>query len=217
MTDEKSIDVDIDLSQYKKEDFKRMTWEKYGEILETLYRKVEKYIKENNIGIDAVVPILRGGAFPGTYLAYRLSLLRIIPIQYKYFFHDGDLSKIKLKRLLDFPKDVNLPENPTFLLVEQNMCFGTTVISAAEHLKKIYPNCKIILAADTMDYSYRDFDIFEAIFWGTLNNDTKELSIEEAKKLGIETDLSLFPWENLEEEYTTVQAKQFKFKDLGCV
>ncbi len=217
MTDDKTVNVDVDLSQYKKEDFKRMTWEEYGKILETLHGKVRKYLDENNVRIDAVVPILRGGSFPGTYLAYRLNLLRIIPVQYKYFFKDGDLSKIKLKRLLDFPKDVNLPKNPTFLLAEQNMCFGTTAVEAAKHLKKMHPDCRIILAADSIDYSYRNFDVFEAIFWGTFSNDTKELSKEQAKKLGIDTSLRLFPWESLEEEYTTVQAKQFKFKDLGYV
>lgn len=217
MAEDKDVDVDVDLSKYKKEDFKRMTWEEYGEILENLYKKVKKYIDKNDIKINAVIPILRGGAFPGTYLAYRLKLLRIIPVQYKYFFQDGDAEKIKLKRLLDFPKNTELPKNPTFLLAEQNMCFGTTAVSAAKHLKSRYPNCKIILAADSIDYSYKEFDIFDGIFWGTLSNDTKELSKEEARELGVDTSLRLFPWENLKEEYTTVQAKQFKYKDLGYV
>jgi len=209
--------VDVDLSQYKKEDFKRMNWDDYGKILDALYEKVKKYVGDNNLKIDVVVPILRGGAYPGAYLAYRLHLLRIIPVQYKYFFKDGDLSKIKLKRLLDFPKDVKLPKRPTFLLAEQNMCFGLTATKAAEHLKEKYPDCKIILAADSMDYSYQKFDIFDAMFYGTLSNDTKEISAEECKKKGIDPGLSLFPWESLDEEYTTVQAKQFKYGDLGYV
>tara|TARA_Y100000310_G_C20530780_1_gene738338 strand:+ start:108 stop:755 length:648 start_codon:yes stop_codon:yes gene_type:complete len=209
--------VDIDLSQYKREDFKRMSWEEYGKVLDNLYKKVKAYVDKNNIKIDAVVPILRGGGFPGTYLAYRLHLLRIIPIQYKYFFKDGDLSKIKLKRLLDFPKGLKLSKNPTFLLAEQNMCFGLTATKAAEHLKERHPGCKIILAADSMDYSYQKFDIFDAIFYGVLGNDTKEISTEECKKKGIDPSLSLFPWEDLNEEHTTVQAKQFKYNDLGLV
>ena len=209
--------VDVDLSQYKKEDFKRMSWEEYGKILDALYKKVKNYIDKNNVKIDVVVPILRGGGYPGTYLAYRLNLLRIIPVQYKYFFKDGDLSKIKLKRLLDFPKNIKLPKNPTFLLAEQNMCFGLTATKAAEHLKERYPSCKIILAADSMDYSYQKFDIFDAIFYGTLGNDTKEITEAECKKKGIDSSLSLFPWESIDEEYTTVQAKQFKYGDLGFV
>jgi len=127
------------------------------------------------------------------------------------------LSKIKLKRLLDFPKNIKLPKNPTFLLAEQNMCFGLTATKAAEHLKERYPSCKIILAADSMDYSYQKFDIFDAIFYGTLGNDTKEITEAECKKKGIDSSLSLFPWESIDEEYTTVQAKQFKYGDLGFV
>lgn len=57
-----------------------MSWGDYGKILENLGQKVEKYVKENNIKIDAVVPILRGGMFPGGYLTYKLGLLRVLPV-----------------------------------------------------------------------------------------------------------------------------------------
>lgn len=101
-----------------------MSWEDYGKILENLGQKVEKYVKENNIKIDAVVPILRGGMFPGGYLTYKLGLLRVLTVQYKYFFVDG---KIELRKILGLPKDgLSLPAKPTFLLVEGNHCYGVT-------------------------------------------------------------------------------------------
>lgn len=59
----------LSTSRYKKEDFIKLSWEEYGKSLEELFKKVNKYVKKNNIKINAVVPILRGGAFPGTYLS----------------------------------------------------------------------------------------------------------------------------------------------------
>jgi len=198
------------LAEYKKEDFKQVSWEDYGKTLEVLFNKVEKYLKENKIKIDAVVPILRGGAFPGTYLAFRLNLLRILPVQYKYFFEDG---KLMLKKILPLPK-ANLPEKPVFLLVEQNHCFGITAQTATNDLLAEFPKCRIIYAADHMDYSYQKMEGAEAVFYGKLTNETRKLSKEECREKGIFHLSYLFPWESLEEEWVTVQGKQFKYSDL---
>jgi len=202
------------LEKYKKSDFEKLSWEKYGEILEELFEKVSKYIKENNIEIDAVVPILRGGAFPGTFLAAKLHLLRILPVQYKYFFEGRE---IILKKLFGFQKTNLNKENPVFLLVENNHCFGLTAQTAAKDLKEQFPGCRIIYAADTMDYSYQKNENAEAIFYGELTNDTKTLSEEDAKQKGMSDKMHLYPWENLEEEWTTVQGEQFKYADVEKV
>lgn len=201
------------LAKYKKEDFKLISWGEYGKTLDTLYEKVNKYIKEKKVKIDAVVPILRGGAFPGTYLAFRLNLLRIFPVQYKYFFENN---KIKLKCILSLPK-VNLPKTPIFLLVEQNHCFGLTASTAAKDLKKQFPNCRIIYAADHIDYSYQKVDEAEMIFYGKLTNETRALNEKECKDKNIFPLSYLFPWENIEEEWTTVQGKQFAYEDVKTI
>lgn len=200
------------LAKYKKEDFIKMSWDDYGKILEKLYKKVSKYLKENNIKIDAVVPILRGGAFPGTYLTFKLNLLRILPVQYKYFFIG---KKIELRKILDFPRtNLNLPKKPIFLLVENNHCFGLTNSSAAKDLKKKFPNCRIISAVDHMDYSYQKVECAEKIFYGRLTNETRVLTKKECKEKRIENISYLFPWEKLDEEWITVKGKQFKYGDL---
>ena len=200
------------LAKYKKEDFIKMSWNDYGKILETLYKKVSKYLKENNIQINAVVPILRGGAFPGAYLAFKLNLLRILPVQYKYFFIG---KKIELRKMLDFPQtNLNLPKKPTFLLVENNHCFGLTNSSAAKDLKKKFPNCRIISAVDHIDYSYQKVEGAENFFYGRLTNETRVLTKKECKEKGIENISYLFPWEKLNEEWITVKGKQFKYGDL---
>ncbi len=203
------------LEKYKKSDFKRLSWEEYDKIIEELFKKVGKHVKENNIQIDAVVPILRGGAFPGTFLAFKFHLLRVLPVQYKYFFEGRDLV---LKKLFGLSKpDFKEKENPVFLLVENNHCFGLTAETAAKDLKAEFPDCRIIYAADTMDYSYQKNEYAEAIFYGELTNDTKTLSPEEAEQKGISNKMHLYPWENLDEEWTTIQGKQFRYEDTEKV
>ncbi|OGY08683.1 MAG: hypothetical protein A2782_04160 [Candidatus Blackburnbacteria bacterium RIFCSPHIGHO2_01_FULL_43_15b] len=154
-------------ARYKQDGFRRLSWEEYEEALKLLLQKIEDYLEKNSLRVDAVVPILRGGAFPGTYLAYKLNLLRVVPVQYKYFYDDG---KIELRQLLGLPEGLQLPESPTFLLVENNHCFGLTANTAAKDIKDKFPQTKLIYAADYMDYSYQKNDYADALFYGKLNN-----------------------------------------------
>lgn len=212
MKDEIVIDFPDYLPEYKPSDFKRTNWKEIVKTFEIIYHKVDAYIKKNRIKIDAIVPILRGGRFPANYLAFRLNILRILPVQYKYFYEG---KKIKLKRILDIPKlKYPLPKKPTILLVENNHCFGLTAQTAAKYLREKFPGCKIIYVADHMDYSYKNLRDFDVIFYGKLTNETKTLSEKECKKKKLINYCYLFPWENFKEEFETVSGKQFKYRDL---
>ncbi len=202
------------LAKYKKSDFVRLSWEDYGKTLEILKEKIQNFINRESITIDAVVPILRGGAFPGTYLAYQLNLLTVIPVQYKYFFERGT---IVLKRICGIGKNQPLPDRSTFLLVENNHCFGKTAETAANDLKSEFPGSIIIYVADHMDYSFQHNTYADSIFFGSLTNETRKLTPEACTKLKINHNSYLFPWEQLEEEWITVQGKQFEYQDLQNV
>jgi len=198
------------LAKYKKENLHIRSWEDYSKELNALTKKVVAYVKKNKIVIDAVVPIERGGNFPGTFLAYQLSVLQILPVQYKYFF----IGKIcELRRMMGIPKNAfSKNDAPVFLIVEGNHCYGTMANLAAKDIKKQFPKCRIIYAASNMDYNYQDaVKDAEASFYGRLNNDCMELSDAECKKHGITTKSLLFPWESVEEEWNTIQLKQHKF------
>lgn len=194
----------------------KLGWDEYLKLeLDVLLKKVTDYINDNKIRIDAVVPLLRGGNIPGTYLAYKLNILRIAPIQYKYFFREGfaDLKQVqKLNEELFDKKD-----SPTFLLVEGNHCFGTSAKYAAKGLKEQFPKCNIIYAASNMDYNYQNAvsEYADICFYGRLNNDCEELDEEKCIELGIDPEkVIIFPWENEDEEKTTfLELKQFPFKD----
>ena len=88
------------MTSKKKSDIYKLKWNEYfqGE-LSILANKIVGYVKENNVKIDAVVPILRGGNIPGTYLAYKLNILRITPVQYKYFFKDAVANLVQIQRV----------------------------------------------------------------------------------------------------------------------
>lgn len=201
------------LAKYKKTDFKKLSWKEYGETLGMLYKKVDAYIRKRRIKITAVVPILRAGAFPGAYLAYKLHILRVLPVQYHYLFAK---KSIELRKILGIPRNVlSLSVKPVFLLVEGNHCFGVTASKAAQDIKKTFPGCTIIYAADHMDYSYQHINYVDVVFYGKLTNETRALTKKECLQNHIENPLSyLFPWENIAEEWETVQGRQFRYGDL---
>ena len=197
---------------YKKSDFKKLSWGDYAKTLDTLFKKIEHFVKLKKVRIDAIVPILRGGGIPATYLAYKLGILRIIPIQYHYRFLKRS---VELRQLLEISPTIKLEDSPTILIVEGNHCFGLTGQAAIDDVRVRFPGAKILYAADHMDYSYQEVKNADAVFFGKLTNETRALSSEESEKAGIENPLSyLFPWENLEEEYITTQSKQFQYKDV---
>jgi len=204
------------VTNYVQNNLVRTSWQEYGEILEKILKDVKDYISKNELKIDAVIPILRGGATLGTFLAYRLHVLRVLPVQYKYFFVSKN--KAELHRILFTLEKQMFNDKPTFLLVEGDQCFGSTVINAAKDLKELFPKCKIIHVADCLDYSYRGSvkEYVDVIIHGKYTNHCEELSDAECKKLGI-GEATIAPWENHEEETPTLQGEQFEYLDLEDV
>ncbi len=201
------------LKKYKKSSYYVRSWIEYEKEFRCLVEKITDYVKENKVTIDAVVPILRGGNIPATFLAFILDVLVILPVQYKYFFVKD---KCELRRLMTISKDLIFRKDPTFLLIEGNHCYGNQARHAASDIKEAFPKCKIIYGASNMDYNYqhvvKDADV---CFYGRLTNDCKELSVEECKKLGLEYKREpLFPWENVAEEWEIIELKQYPYKNL---
>lgn len=201
------------LLKYKKKNYHIQSWEEYLPELTNLINKVVKYTHENNLKVDAVVPILRGGAIPATFLAYKLNVLLVLPVQYKYFFVTG---KVELRRIQGVNKKILRKENPTLLLVEGNHCYGNQAKYAARDLKEAFPGAEIIYAASNMDYNYQDVvDQASTTFFGNLTNACKELSDSECKKLGLQYKKELlFPWENVAEEWDIVQLRQTEYSNV---
>ena len=192
----------------------RFTWKEYKSILEKLSSNVSEYLKKNDLKVDVVVPIMRGGGIPGTYLAYALQVLSVIPVHYHYDFQEAE--KMKLRRFLSIKRYIDLiPNKPVVLLVEGNQCFGNTANAALEDIKANIKKPRIIYAADIIDYGYRNAVKADAIFFGRYSNECETLSQEEACNKGIFPGTKLLPWEIDREEKETLETKQFEYSDLN--
>jgi hypoxanthine phosphoribosyltransferase len=204
------------MSKYSEKDFRKISWGEYGELMEKVAEEVKDYINREDIKFDAIVPILRGGATLANYLSYKLNVLRILPVQYKYFFVDK--GKAELRQILFTPQKEMFENTPTFLLVEGDQCFGNTVINAAKDLKEVFPDCKIVRVADVADYSYKDAakDYVDKMFAGRYTNHCEELTEGECKKLNIE-GATISPWENFEEEIATMEQREHNYVDGEAV
>jgi len=203
------------LNKYKKENYHVQTWEEYAPELKSLIDKVVEYLKQNNLKVDLIVPILRGGNIPATFLAYELQVLTIRPVQYKYFFVPG---KCELRRLLGLDPQVTSKKDPTILLVEGNHCYGNQAKYAAHDIRQLFPLAHIIYGASNMDYKYqtvvKDAD---AVFYGRLTNCCKELTDQECEQHGIVNGYKselLFPWEKIDEEWEIIEKKQTSYSNV---
>ncbi len=143
---------------------------------------------------------MRGGGVPAIKLSHMFNVIDVLPIQLK---HNHETHGIDTKIGLDYLKDNSINENESILLVEGNHVTGETANIAVKMIReKFGKNVKIIYVSLTRDYTYKD-SVKNICFttWAMTTNEMKELSKEECNKLGINYNLvSVYPWENIEEE-----------------
>lgn len=195
---------------------KLLAWDEHIETFDVVVNQLRECIEEKRLKIDAIVPILRGAGFLGTYLAYQLSVLRILPVQYKYLFPKNNA--VELRKLLFTPSRKNLGDKPVLVLVEEDYCYGNASIEAAKDLRAEFPGCTIIFAADQADYTYKDIisDYVDYVVMGRYTNHCEELSEEECKKLEIQP-LTRAAWELAGEEEAILKSEQWQYADLDKV
>lgn len=128
------------------------------------------------------------------------NVIDMLPIQLK---HNSETQQIDLKVGLDYIDGTKINEDECILLVEGNHVTGTTSNMAVNLLKeKFGMNTKIVYVSLTRDYTNRN-SVKNICYttWGMTTNETKEISKEECERLGINYNLvSVYPWENVEEE-----------------
>ena len=137
---------------------------------------------------------------PAIKLSHMFNVIDMLPIQLKY---NSETRKQDLKVGLDYIKNAKLNEDECVLLVEGNHVTGRTSNFAVKLLReKFGEDIKIIYISLTRDYTYRN-SVEHVCYttWGMTTNETKNVSEKECEKLGISYNLvSVYPWENIEEE-----------------
>lgn len=186
--------------KYTRNDLDLISWERIDKYLEQIYKEVLIYITKNNLKIKYIIPILRGGGIPAIKLSHMFNVIDMFPVQLKTN-EKGDNRDILLN--LDYVNNKALEENECILLVEGNHVTGTTANKVVNLIEqKFGENSKIIYISISRDYFYKD-SVKNIIFttWAMDTNETKKLSQEECEKLNINYGLvSVYPWENIEEE-----------------
>ncbi|WP_150107656.1 hypothetical protein [Pedosphaera parvula] len=178
---------------YSIEDINSMSWEEYGAALQVLLEKIQA----SGILFDAIVPIMRSGAIPGSALAIQLRITKIIPLQFKYRLQPNRLESI-------MPMPPPLPETPgpcNILICENNTSSGDTACGAIELLKRHFPASKLYYATVTKVFGGpNSFADTEAYFFGRLTNERFIATRDEMITHGLRPGVTLFPWEVAQDE-----------------
>lgn len=194
-----------------KENFYPLTWEHYGILIEDLWKDLSLKLSQQLIKIDAVIAILREGAFTAIPMAYKLNTFKILTIQYKYMLSNGsnELKKISGLSRANF----DLPPDPIFLLCDTFPCGGKTKFLAAEEIKTIYPTCKLVFVSLIQDHSVENQIDFITSAYAFDINEKWETTHPLFKKIGIDKNaLNVYlPWENKEEEEASVKKLTWKY------
>lgn len=181
-----------------KNNYREVSEKELKNLTQDIANKVNEYIAKENIKIDYICPILRSGAVPAVYISNELNVIKFAPIQVKHIAYKNGKNTIEMI----FNPFENLKvnkEEPVFLLVEALQSTGTSVEICIDEIKKKYPKSKILYVCLVREFKSRDFKentdfSYSASYYKGDNNFTEE----ECRKLNIDYQNPLFPWEILE-------------------
>ena len=182
------------------EKHKRMSNKTFETYIEQLSKKLDKFIKSNNIRVDYVCPILRSGAIPAVYIANKLNIIKFFPIQVKHIeYKDGRSGYTKIFE--PFNSLEITKKEPVFLIVDATCASGDSSRICIDEFKSKYKDCKILYVCIAKQYGSQTFEkdtIYEdfAFYY----NGDNEFSKAKCKELGISYYIPLYPWEILEQE-----------------
>ncbi|MCL2383513.1 MAG: phosphoribosyltransferase [Oscillospiraceae bacterium] len=182
------------------EKHKKFSHKKFELCIDKIASRLQKFIKENNIKIDYVSPMLRSGGVPAMYIANRLNIVKCAPIQVKHVaYSDGTTGYADL--FMPFDSLNNTKKEPVFLLVDGTCASGESARRCIDEFKSRYKDAKILYVCIAKQYgcqSFGDSVIYEDMVFHY--NGRNEFTKEKCKELGIEYYLPLYPWEILEQE-----------------
>ncbi len=185
---------------YTEKDLDIISWNRIDNYVLNIYNDVNIFLEKNNLHIKYITPILRGGGVPAVMLSHLFNVIEMLPIQLKYNQQTKKVDEILT--IKNIPSK-QLKDDECILLVEGNHVTGKTAQMSVDMLKhKFGSDAKIIYVSLTRDYTYKN-SVKNTIYTtcALLTNETKLLSKEECKKLGISYNLvSVFPWESIKEE-----------------
>lgn len=180
--------------------YKKMSNEVFEKHIDKLCNNLSSFIKNNDIKIDYICPILRSGAIPAVYISNKLNIIKFLPFQVKHVAYKNGSNNIEM--IFNPLNSIEIQkEAPVFLVVEAMHSTGTSAEICIKEIKNKYKNAKILYICLTKEYGSKDF--LDAVIYedsAYYYNGNNSLSEEKCKELGIEYAYPLFPWEILDVE-----------------
>jgi len=185
--------------KYTIDDVNFMDWVEFGEVLESLIQKLDKYQLDHNIHFDIVAPILRSGGIPAAVIANRFGILRFLPVQVKYVYSESDPTKSQLKQVLSLPEIFqDTPSSPNILVCDCNTSTGESAKKSIAIIKDRYPDATIYNATVAKVFGGPDnLDNVKEYFWGVQTNEFFKADDVVVEKLGLRPKITVFPWETI--------------------
>jgi len=186
-------------------DLKQISYDEFAVLLDKITHSITEYFSDRDRKIDLIVPILRSGMITALHISSKLKITNLMPAQYKYDY----FPKEKLVKKIEFPKlNFEVPPNGNILIVDSNTVFGGTAKSVISDTKKVFPQAHLYFASANLDQSLVKLEGVEQVFYGQLSNERKFLSAEEASARNVDNRVIIFPWEDLEEQWSEISASQ---------
>jgi hypoxanthine phosphoribosyltransferase len=191
------IDPGLTMKIYSKADTSPMSWEEYGTVINKLFDR----LVESGLRFDAMAPIIRSGSIPGSVLAIRLRIVRVIPLQFKYWHNPT-----RLEQMISMPSGCQQVTDPRSILIcENNTSTGNTARAAVQLLKEHFPKSKLYYATVTKVFGGPDdLDGVERYFFGTQTNERFLASPAQMEAFSLRPGITIFPWECAEDELTEI-------------
>jgi hypothetical protein len=185
-------------------DTNRMSWAEFDELIDALIAKTSAYFSANGGKVDVVTPLLRSGGVVGGVVAIKMHVFTMLPVQFKYSYHPTVVNQI-----ISIP-DILTPMSAdmNIVLCEGNTSTGSIAVRAAMAIKEKYPASKIYLATLTKVHGGPEhLEGIEEIFYGRMTDENFKASEDEIRTLDLRKGITIFPWENAEEELADINAE----------
>jgi hypothetical protein len=197
----------------RKSDLRSLSYAEFGQLLGILTEKVSTICRERSIRIDTVAPILRSGAFPGCHLASKLGVVRILPLQYKHTYDRAH----PIHRGFGIPAQTRDWNHAVILMADTNTVTGELAQCAVADIRAVWPDSTILFASVMLDVSLESIPGVDLLIPAQRTNERRTLSRDAAARAGISSDVFIFPWEEIEEQWGEIQAARERLTLLGSV
>jgi len=184
-------------------DLRLLSYAEFGCLLDVLTANVVSACTERQLRIDVVAPILRSGGITGCHLASKLGVTAMMPLQYQHTYDPAS----PIRRQFSIPTFTIEPQDSVVILMaDTNTVTGEIARSAARDLRMKWPDSTILFASSILDLSIEQLPDVDLLISAQRSNERRTISVEKAMRIGVSNDVLIFPWEDIEEQWSEIQA-----------